>query len=264
LAADIVADTESKSQDESKSFLQSIRRGITVLDAVADSLEPLSARRIAEIIGLDRTITHRILRTLELDEMVVQGARGYQLGPKILQLGDSFLRHHPLRLASLPYQVDLLYRGYPNQPWILSVLRPVQRKMAIVTQVWSPTAPLDSLLAVQEHAIEDSAAGRCVLAYLTKEQAVRRVGQEVSDALEPRLQQIREAGGVDFNPGHGLPTPDGLLAISATIRTRTGVPVAGLTMSGAGLEDHITRNSVLANRLIRTAAQIGALLNTPE
>ena len=242
-------------------YLQSLRRGILVVGALAQAVEPLSARQITELVGLDRTITHRILRTLELEEMVVQQPAGYQLGPRVLQFGNNFLRHHPLRLASLPYQIDLLYRGYPNQPWALSVLMRVQRHMAIVTQIWSPTAPLDSLLGVPEYTVEQAASGRCILAYMPKDQVIRLIGRAAAAALEPRLEEIRAAGGLDFTPEVGSARPDGLLALAAVIRTRSGVPLAGLTMSGAGLEDHIGRDSELARRLMRTAERIGNLLS---
>jgi DNA-binding IclR family transcriptional regulator len=256
---DSVAESESSGAKETRgAHLQSLRRGIQVMDLLAAATEPLTARQVAERAGLERTITHRILRTLELEEMVVQEGSGYSAGPRVLQLGNNFLRRHPLRLASLPYQIDLLYRGYPDQPWALSVLMRVQQHMVVVTQIWSPTAPLDSLLGMPEYTVESAASGRCILAYLPDVDVVRLVGAERAEQLAPRLVEIRAAGGVDFGPEP--PRPDGLLVLTAVIRTRTGSPVAGLTMSGVGLAPHIARDSELAQRLLRTAGRIGALL----
>jgi IclR family acetate operon transcriptional repressor len=240
--------------------LQSLRRGIQVMDLLASATEPLTARQVAERVGLERTITHRILRTLELEEMVVQQGGGYSAGPRVLQFGNNFLRRHPLRLASLPYQIDLLYRGYPEQPWALSVLMRVQRHMVVVTQIWSPTAPLDSLLGVPEYTVESAASGRCILACLPEADVLRLVGEDRAEQLAPRLADIRAAGGVDFGPEPEAARPDGLLVIAAVIRTRSGAPIAGLTMSGVGLAPHMARDSELAQRLLRTAGRIGALL----
>jgi DNA-binding IclR family transcriptional regulator len=238
-------------------YLQSVRRGIGVLDALARSPAALSAREVADSVGLDRTITHRILRTLQVEEMVVRHKGGYAPGPRMLQLGNNFLRRHPLRLASLPYQIDLLYRGYPDQPWALSVLMPVQRHMTVITQIWSPTAPLDSLLGVPEYEIDQTSSGRCILAYLPAEQVVDLIGKERAKSLEPRFAEIRDAGGIEFGPERGANGPSGLLALAALIRSSNGTPVAGLTMSGVGLEDHAQRDSKLAVRLLRTAEHIG-------
>jgi DNA-binding IclR family transcriptional regulator len=239
--------------------LQSLRRGMLVMDVLVRAYEPLSARRVAELLGFERTITHRILRTLQVEEMVVQEAGGYSPGPRVLQFSNNFLRRHPLRLASLPYQIDLLYRGYPDQPWALSVLIRVRHHMAVVTQIWSPSAPLDSLLGVPEYTVDRAASGRCILAYLPSAEVVSLVGGERAKELEPRLADIRAAGGVDFGPDGGR--PDGLLVLAALIRTRSGNPIAGLAMSGAGLAPHLARDSALSQRLLRTADRIGNLVS---
>jgi IclR family transcriptional regulator, acetate operon repressor len=239
--------------------LKSLRRGILVLDVLIRASEPLTAGRLAELLGIERTIMHRILRTLQVEEMVVRRGGGYVPGPRVLQFGNNFLRRHPLRLASLPYQIDLLYRGYPDQPWALSVLMRVHYHMTLVTQIWSPNAPLDSLLGVPEYTVDRSASGRCILAHLPYEEVESLVGGERAQELEPRLADIRAAGGVDFGPDGGR--PDGLFALAALIRTRSGYPIAGLAMSGAGLAPHLARDSELSQRLVRTAARIGNLLN---
>jgi DNA-binding IclR family transcriptional regulator len=253
----MTASPASEPAGTQSAYLQSVQRAIAVLDALARSSEALSAREVADLVGLDRTITHRILRTLQLEQMVVRHKGGYVPGPHILQLGNNFLRRHPLRLASLPYQIDLLYRGYPDQPWALSVLMPVQRYMTVITQIWSPTAPLDSLLGMPEYRIDETSSGRCILAYLPADKIIGLIGEERAKSLEPRFAEIRDAGGVEIGPERGASGPNGLLALAAVIRSSNGTPVAGLTMSGIGLEDHARRDSRLAVRLQRTAEHIG-------
>ena len=242
-------------------MLQSVQRGVLVLELLTASDEPLSARAIAESVGLDRTVTHRILRTLELEALVVEERGRYALGPRNLVFGNSYVRRHPLRLAGLPYQIDLLYRSYPDQPWALTLLMRVGRRLTLVSQIWSPTAPLDSLLAVGDVPIDEAASGRCILAFLSPPEVVGLVGAARAKALTSRLALIRSAGGVDVvGPEDRSSQPPGLLAVAALIRTRSGIPVAGLTMSGNGLEGHLDRQSPLASRLLRTAGQIGELL----
>jgi IclR family transcriptional regulator, KDG regulon repressor len=244
-------------------MLQSLQRGTAVLDAIASSPQRLSAKDLAARLQLDRTVVHRVLRTLEAEQFVDQADGRYGLGARTLLLGNSYLRHNPLRQASLPYQIDLLDRGFPGQPWAVSVLIPVGAEMTLVTQIWSPTAPLDSLFGVPARlAIDQTAAGRCILAALPPSEVVALVGPEAAAQLESRFEQIRAAEYVDFvAPNERGNAPMGLSALSALIRNPSGHPIAGLTLSGAALEAHINRDSPVAERLRRTARQIGQLVS---
>jgi DNA-binding IclR family transcriptional regulator len=242
-------------------LLQSVQRAVAVLEVLAKSSSPLTVRQVAEVTGLDRTVTHRLIRTLESEGLARQESGQYSLGTRTLALGNSFLRHDALRHAALPFQIDLLYRGFANEPWLLSVVLRVGRQMTQVSQIWSPTAPLDSILSISNFPIEQTAAGRCILAYLDPSAANQIVEQEELDELEPRFKEIRAAGGIDYvGPMERADAPTGMSALSALIRTRSGEGIAGLTLSGAELEPHLARDSAVAVRLLRTARQIGARL----
>lgn len=185
----------------------------------------------------------------------------YALGARTLAFGNSFLRHDALRHAALPLQVDLLYRGFAGKPWVLSVVLPVGAQMTQVSQIWSPSAPLDSILSLTDFPIDQTAAGRCILAYLDREAAKRLVAAERLEELEPRFEAIRAAGGIDYvQPLDRVDAPIGVSALSALIRNRSGEAVAGLTLSGSELEPELARDSAAAVRLSRTAQQIGARL----
>jgi IclR family transcriptional regulator, acetate operon repressor len=241
--------------------LQSLQRGIAVLEVLATSNVSLSTREMAEKTRLDRTVTHRLLRTLEEEELVVQEGSKYSLGPRALVLGNNFLRHNALRQAAMPFLVDLLYRGFADQPWALSVVLRVGRQITQVSQIWSPTAPLDTILSLSDFPIDQTAAGRCILAYLDPEAMVALIGPDRAAELEPRFGEIRAAHGVDFvQPQERADAPMGLAALSALIVTRSGSPVAGLTLSGIELESHLQRDSAVAVRLLRTAQEIGRRL----
>jgi DNA-binding IclR family transcriptional regulator len=244
------------------SMLQSLQRGTAVLDAIASSPQRLSAKDLADRLRLDRTVVHRVLRTLEAEQFVDQAGGRYGLGPRTLLLGNSYLRHNPLRQASLPYQIDLLNRGFPDQPWAVSVLIPVGGEMTLVTQIWSTTAPLDSLFGVPDRLpLDQTAAGRCILAALPASEVVALIGSQAAARLESRFEEIRAAEYVDFvAPDERGNAPAGLSALSALIRNPSGHPIAGLTLSGTALENHLSRDSAVAERLRRTAHQIGQLV----
>jgi DNA-binding IclR family transcriptional regulator len=88
---------------------------VSVLDVLATCEVAMSARQVADAAGLDRTVTHRALRTLEMDGLVRRTGLTYALGDRALVFRNAYLRHSTLRHAALPFQIDLLYtrRGVP-------------------------------------------------------------------------------------------------------------------------------------------------------
>ena len=249
--------------DESRGlYLQSLQRGTAVLELVAAESGGLTSRQIAEQTGLDRTVVHRILRTLELEGLLVKDGSRFVIGPRSLLLGNQFLAQFPLRIIALPYQIDLLFRTFTGRPWRTAVLTPVGSMMALVSEIWSPTAPLDTVLGLLYRPIDEAASGRCVLAYLPEDEVAALLGQARAAELAPRLKAIREADGVDYvsEAEHPQGYAAGLSVVAAVIRRRSGEAVGSLVVSGPDLEKSIARDSEVARQVQRSARQIGQML----
>jgi DNA-binding IclR family transcriptional regulator len=256
-AAQPAATTDNMAR--SSGLLQSLQRGIAVLTYVSERSTPPSTRQVADALGLDRTVTHRILQTLVAENMLEKIGNKFVPGPMSVVLANMYLDHAPIRRASLPYQIDFLHRGYPGMPWSLTVMLRVGAYVTDASRIWAPTAPLDSLLTIGPRVhLRNAAAGRCILAYLEPSEVAQLLGTDDAQALLPRLQQIRDAGGLDSVVDSERPgIPPGLAALSSVIRTKNGEPIAGLTLSGTELEEHLHRDSPVARHLARTAAEIG-------
>lgn len=66
---------------------QTLDRGLTVLQTVVDSAEPMSVSQIGVATSLDRAVTYRLLRTLERRGLISQAeAGGYRPAPGLLRL----------------------------------------------------------------------------------------------------------------------------------------------------------------------------------
>jgi IclR family transcriptional regulator, acetate operon repressor len=238
--------------------LQTLTRSVAVMDLLARSA-PMTAQQISEKLGLERTVVHRIVRSLESEDLVEREGGRLRLGPRHMQFANSFLAHQGLRQACLPYQVEFLYRTFAGEPWSLALMIRVRGIVTLVSHLVSPTAPLESLLAVGSLIrIEDAAAGRCILAYESDEELIQVVGSEVAERLRPRLARIREEGGVDYiRPAERAGAPPDLSALAVCIRGRSGGPVAALTLSGAKLDGHLSADSSPAAHLRAIAQQVG-------
>jgi IclR family pca regulon transcriptional regulator len=242
-------------------FVQSLQRGLGVLETLAVSNVRLTCKEIAERVNVDRTITHRLLRTLESEGFVEADNGRYQLAARALFLGNAYLDHLNLRRVALPHMISLLYQGMTEWPVAtMSLFVPVGPYVTIAEQLWPPNTPLDIILRPGSRLeIDQTAAGRCVLANLPQAAVEALLGVDRAAAIAQRLEVIRSAKLVDIVGPDESRLP-GVNAISALIRDVAGRSVAGLSVSGVGLGPVLSRNSELAQRLRRTADQIGASL----
>jgi DNA-binding IclR family transcriptional regulator len=239
-------------------MLQTLQRGVAVMDLLARH-SPMTVQQVSEKLGLERTVIHRIVRTLESELLIEREGNGLRLGPRHLQFSNSFVGAQGLRQACLPYQVEFLYRTFANEPWSLALMIRVGNVVTLVSHLVSPTAPLESLLAVGSVIrIEQTAAGRCMLAYETDDAVAAVVGRQGAVELKPRLDRIREEGGVDYvRPAERIGAPPDLSALAVCIRSRSGKPIAALTLSGTQLDGHLAADSAPSNHLRAIALHVG-------
>ncbi|HET6951886.1 MAG TPA: helix-turn-helix domain-containing protein [Acidimicrobiales bacterium] len=240
-----------------KSVLQSVQRAVAVMREIARHRRPVSIAELTTALGLERTIVHRIVRTLEGEQLVEAARGGYRLGPMALLFGNSYLDTLSVRRVALPYLVDLLERVIHGRPWSASLLIRINDEVSSIETLYNAAAPLDTQLAMgHRFPIGRAAAGRALLAYMPREQVVQLVGDEVADELADEFEQIREAGGIAFQRG----VYGDMSSICATIFDGSGTPVAVLLIGGLELETHLTPDSAPARALRRTADAIARAL----
>lgn len=80
---------------------QTLSRGIRILEALAARGTAASTLELAAELGLHRSVTYRLVRTLEEHRLVVRDARGqFELGPRLASLAATVERD--LQQAALP------------------------------------------------------------------------------------------------------------------------------------------------------------------
>jgi IclR family transcriptional regulator, acetate operon repressor len=211
-----------------RAHLQSLQRAIAVMGVIASNAQQLTATEIVAEIGLERTIVHRILKTLEYEGLIARRGGRYTMAARALAFGNAYLEHLPLRKVAMPFQQYLLYDLFRGQPWAVSLFVSTGREIVVVNQMFNPDAPFDMIMGLgTRFEMVDSAAGRCMLAYTPPAVVAGMLGAKAARQLEPRLAKIREVtNGVDTHERSGI------FAISCALRDRSGAPVGALTMSG--------------------------------
>lgn len=99
---DVLAETDGGQTARQQGGSQTLLRGLDIIEAVAEQTVPLAD--LARMIGLTRSTTHRLATALvDRGYLNLQPRAGYQLGPKLLQLG--FLAQQ---------QMDLVHVARPH------------------------------------------------------------------------------------------------------------------------------------------------------
>jgi DNA-binding IclR family transcriptional regulator len=79
-----------------------------ILELLSLSARPLSLQELSQQLGMHASTAHRLLKTLEDEELIARadGTELYRLGPTILRLSSRMLSQFPIRDVAAPY----LYR----------------------------------------------------------------------------------------------------------------------------------------------------------
>jgi IclR family acetate operon transcriptional repressor len=248
------------SSDASRRWVvQSVGRAFEILNVLKEAPLPMSALEIANASGLDRTVVHRLLRTLSQHGMAVEERGSFQLGPASVLLAHRYLDNLLVRRLALPYLLDLQGGAVGDRPWTVTLSIPVDDVTTVIERIWTRAAPLGMVLDIGDtFPIDLGAAGRSVLAYRSEAEARALLGDERYDAVAPTLHEVRDAGGVALSRGEARA---GVYAVAAGILSRRGKAVASVSVSGLDLGDELAYDSSLAGHLRQAAHAVGQSLS---
>lgn len=151
-----------------------------ILKALGEHPGRLGLSDLSDRVGLAKTTVHGLLRTLQEHGLVEQhlDTDKYQLGPELLQLGNSYLDLNELRSRSLAWSELLATRvgeavrvGVPHGDGVL-----------VVHHVFRPDASLQVLEVGALLPLHATALGKAVLAYLDED--------TIEDAVSGRLPKL--------------------------------------------------------------------------
>ncbi|MBB1154741.1 MULTISPECIES: IclR family transcriptional regulator [Amycolatopsis] len=163
---------------------QTLSRGLTALEVLAEADAPLSIGELASRLGLHRSIAYRIVRTLEDHGLVVRGANGeLELGARLAALARNVSRD--LQSTALPELTVLA-----NELGMTAFLATLDGEDSVVTL--ASVEPRQATAAVAQrpgsrHPITDGAPGRAILQQLRGEKTPYETSH---DEVIPGLSSI--------------------------------------------------------------------------
>ncbi|MDX9954787.1 MAG: IclR family transcriptional regulator [Anaerolineae bacterium] len=145
------------------SEIQSLARGLKILDLLSRAPEGVTITELAETLGVDKGSASRLVATLarygyaEKDEI----SRRYHLGPQVVSLSRSVLARLPLREAAKPYLRQLMETT--GECAHLAV--PAQGKALYIDQVESPATLRVNAAVGTMNPLHCTALGKVLLAF---------------------------------------------------------------------------------------------------
>lgn len=237
-AKTVSADLETSKPDSQKSSVQSLAKGLRVLEAFGADEEPLTITELAERADLDPGTTFRMLNTLvELGYVRRLEKRRYEITLKVLDLGFNAIGRRDLRSVVRPLlralvggkieaasfgvleggnviYVERVRAGFTRLGVDIRIGSGIPAAVNVLAQAilaHLPTADLDQVLA--SHA---SAAGYPVVSRAR---------------LMPQLKRIR----VDGFAASSSQISAGLDVLAAPVFDEGGYPIAGISIASPSI-----------------------------
>src|SRR5207245_718020 len=250
-------------------MIQSVDRAIRIMKALGERPGRLGVSDLSKRLGLAKGTVHGLLRTLQDHGLVEQHADSdkYQLGPELLQLGNSYLDLSELRSRGLAWSELLATRVGEA----VRVGVPHGEGMLVVHHVFRPDASLQILEVGALLPLHATALGKAVLAYLGQEFLSELIADGLpkltghthvsAAAVKRELAAIRERG-------YAIEREEAVLGeggIAAPIFDRRTEPIGAVGI--AGPRERVLkrgREAEVATAVIEAARGISRDLGAPR
>lgn len=231
---------------------QTLLRGLDVLDAVAEG--PISLAKLAQTLELTRSTTHRLAAALvERNYLTLTPREGYQLGPKLLELGYRAQQQMDLPRVARPHIEDLaaatedtVHLGILDGEEALYLDKiPGRRRIEIGSRIG------------ERHPIATTGLGKALILDESEKRWREFFDARFKDeGLWPvwfgRMQQYAEGGhAFDLEENE-----DRIRCVAAPIRGANGRIVAAISLSSAAQYMNDARMQELIETVKETARQI--------
>jgi DNA-binding IclR family transcriptional regulator len=245
--------------------VQSLDRGLQLLEALSLAREPLGLPELAELLHVDRSTVHRLLGTLTQRGYARQDpdSKRYSIGLKVVELSRRALDGLSLRAVAKPHIKRLVQQT--GESVNLAVVAdgqiicidhdPSPLALAVTNDIGVPFAP---------HA---TAIGKVLLAHLNDSQREALLDPGPYAVFTPRTithpDALRMSLNVIRQQGYALDDEErfiGVRCLAAPVRDHRSKVVAALSLSGPTARVTLEKVPAFAKLVVETADQVSAAL----
>jgi IclR family transcriptional regulator, pca regulon regulatory protein len=255
-------DPAQRTERKSSEFVQSLDRGLAVIRAFGPGRDRLTLSEVARETGLTRAAARRFLLTLVSLGYVRTNGKEFSLGPRVLELGYSYLSSLSLPEVATPHVEALVAEVRESSSIsvldgedVVDIVRvPAKRIMTVSVPVGT---------RFRAHA---SSKGRVLLAHLSEQELnvfLEDAGlEQLTDRTVTDPAQLRVLLDEVRTKGYALvdqEVEEGVRSVAVPIRDAGGTVIAAINVSSyaSRVSTGAVRQEVLP-RLLATASQIEA------
>jgi IclR family transcriptional regulator, pca regulon regulatory protein len=223
-----------KDESADSEVITSVERALRVLQVFSSEHPSLSLTEMAQLIGLSRGTTRRILITFERLGFVRQDGRQFSLTPRVLRLGYGYVSSLPFWERAQPHLRELADSVRESSSIavldgseIVYVARvPSERQFTLALTVGSRLpAHVTSMGHVLLAALPEAELEHYLASTTLEAHTPRSITDK--DILRAELERVQKAGYSIANGEREL----GIQSVAAPIRDRTGAAIAAINVS---------------------------------
>ena len=249
-------------RDASPDFIEALARGLDVIRAFEPRQPAMSLAAVAAATGLARPTARRILLTLEQLGYVRAGERGFELTPRVLELGMSYVLSRSLWEVARPHMERLVARTHESS----SIAQLDGSDIVYVARVAVPKIIALAVTIGTRFPAMQTSLGKIMLAALPPDEAERVLAEPSRSPVTPRwqpslaeriaeLREVRARGWSLTDEQLAL----GIRSVAAPLRDGDGKVLAALNVTVHAAETPV---EVLTGEylpmLLQTAGSISA------
>jgi len=247
---------------------QSLARGLVILESFSDEAAELGVRELSRLLGLDKSVVHRLARTLAGRGFLEQNPETlrYRIGPRVFQVGQQYAPAARLTGAAQP-----VLRSLARQHQLNTYLGVLQQGAVLYLLALQSSGPIAIRATPGSRArLHSTALGKVLLAAESDEGAARLLGPDPLTRLTPgtlvepsavlaQLPEVRRLG-YAISDEENLP---GVFAVGAPVRDRSGHVTAAISGASPRWLTPDARVPELARTVLEAAAGISRDLGAP-
>lgn len=243
--------------------IQSLARGLRILDLLGKTQEGAAITDLAAVIGVDKGSASRLVSTLahygyaEKDK----ATRRYHLGPQVIRLSRTLLLGMTLRNVALPFLRQLTDRT--GECSHLAVL--MQGQALYIEQVESPATLRVNVQVGQSAPLHCTALGKALLAYSSLNLALPLQSYTPRtltdpDALARHLAQVRRQGYAEDDEEYD----PGVRCLAVPVFDMPSALAGAIGISGPSTRLTRTRMTELAAEVVEVGRTLSEALSFPR
>jgi IclR family transcriptional regulator, pca regulon regulatory protein len=249
-------------RDSSRDFIEAIARGLDVIRVFRPGRPVMSLTAVADAAGLARPTARRILLTLEQMGYVRAAEGGFELTPRILDLGMSYVLSRGLWEVARPHMEKLVAQTHESS----SIAQLDGSDIVYVARVAVPKIIALAVTIGTRFPAMQTSLGKVLLAALPPGEAERVLAEPSRSGINPRWQPDAEerAAALREVRARGWSLTDeqlalGIRSVAAPLRDGEGRTIAALNVTVHAAETPV---AVLTGEylpwLLQTASAISA------